>query len=131
MADKFVNGGLAIWTNRDAGAGTEDKYLGWGTGATAPAVANTDLTTAATEARTTGTSSRVTTTATNDTHRVVGTITADGTKGIQEVGRFDGAGSSSPPSGANLSTHSTFSVINVVLNNSITFTVDLVISNGS
>ena len=48
---KVVNNGLAIITNRIAGAGTEPKWVHWGTGATAAAVANTALETARAEAR--------------------------------------------------------------------------------
>jgi hypothetical protein len=78
---------------------TEPHFMGWGTGAGAGAAGSTDLSTAATEARVSGTSSQVTTTQTNDTHQVVGTITATGSKTITNVGIFDAAGSGSPPSG--------------------------------
>lgn len=71
-------------------AGTTQKYIGWGTGATAEAVTNTALATEATEARTAGTITGVTTTVTGDTHRVVGTLTVAGAnKTITEVGLFD------------------------------------------
>jgi hypothetical protein len=77
----------------------EPHFVGWGTGAGAGSAASTDLSTAATEARVSGTSTQVTTTVTNDTHQVVGTITAAGSKTITNVGIFDAAGSGSPPSG--------------------------------
>jgi hypothetical protein len=77
----------------------EPHFLGWGTGATAGSSASTDLSTPATEARVGGNSTQVTTTVTNDTHQVVGTITAAGAKTITNVGIFDTAGSGSPPSG--------------------------------
>ncbi len=70
-------------------AGTTQKFIGWGTGATAEAVTNTALATEATETRTTGTITGVTTTVTGDTHRVVGTLTANAAKTITEVGLFD------------------------------------------
>jgi hypothetical protein len=81
-------------------AQAEPHFIGWGTGATAGSAASTDLSTPATEARVNGTSTTVTTTVTNDTHQVVGTLTAAGAKTITNVGIFDGAGSGSPPSGA-------------------------------
>jgi hypothetical protein len=77
----------------------EPHFVGWGTGAGAGAAASTDLSTPASEARVAGTSTQVTTSVTNDTHQVVGTITASGAKTITNVGIFDAAGSGSPPSG--------------------------------
>lgn len=66
---------------------TKQQYIGWGTGAGAEAIGNTALTTEASEARTLGTLSQPIAT----TDRLVGTITATGTKTITEVGRFDAA----------------------------------------
>ena len=77
----------------------EPHFVGWGTGAGAGAAGSTDLSTPASEARVAGTSSQVTTSVTNDTHQVVGTITASGAKTITNVGIFDAAGTGSPPSG--------------------------------
>jgi hypothetical protein len=77
----------------------EPHFMGWGTGAAAGAAASTDLSTPGAEARVTGTSTQATVTVTNDTHQVVGTITATGAKTITNVGVFDAAGSGSPPSG--------------------------------
>ncbi len=102
MAPLVTNAGKAIITNRLIGAGTEPKFIGWGTGATAEAVSQTNLVTPGTEARVTGTSARTTVTATNDTYQVTGTVVADGTKSIKEVGLFDAAGTGSPPTGGNL-----------------------------
>lgn len=102
MSSVVPNVGKAIISGRMFGATptqSEPKFLGWGTGAGAGGAASTDVSTAATEARTSGTSSQVTTTQTNDTHQVVGTITAAGTKTITNVGLFDAAGTGSPPSG--------------------------------
>lgn len=93
--------------------------VGWGTGATAEAVGDVDLVTQATEARTTGTLSQPTST----TDRVVATITANGTKTITEVGRFNIA----TKQGANqvmLQRH-LFTGIPLLLNDAITFTLDL------
>jgi hypothetical protein len=60
---------------------------------------STDVSTPASEARATGTSTQFTTTVTNDTHQVVGTLTANANKTITNVGIFDAAGTGSPPSG--------------------------------
>jgi hypothetical protein len=77
----------------------EPHFVGWGTGAGAGSAASTDLSVPATEARVPGTSTQFTTSVANDTHQVVGTITAAGAKTITNVGVFDAAGSGSPPAG--------------------------------
>lgn len=104
-------------------------YLQWGVGsgqgATSNALADT---TGTTEARTAGTSSQQTTTVTNDTFQVTGTITAAGSRAITEVGLFDAAGSGSPPTGGNMDVYGDFSVINLSTNDSIAFTVKVVVS---
>lgn len=61
------------------------KYIAWGTGATAEAVGNTALATAAAEARVAGT----VTSPTAALHRVVGTLTSATGQTITEVGLFD------------------------------------------
>ena len=102
MSSLVPNVGKAVISGRMFGTTptqTEPHFMGWGTGAGAGAAGSTDLSTPATEARVSGTSSQVTTTQTNDTHQVVGTITAAGSKTITNVGIFDAAGSGSPPSG--------------------------------
>lgn len=102
MSSLVPNGGKAVISGRMFGATptqTEPHYIGWGTGATAGAATSTDLSTPAAEARANGTSSQFTTTQTNDTHQVLGTITATGAKTITNVGVFDATGSGSPPSG--------------------------------
>lgn len=63
----------------------KQEYIAWGTGATAEAVGNTALATEASEARTLSTLSQPAA----DTDRLVGTITATGTKTITESGRFN------------------------------------------
>ena len=86
----LTNAGRGVITNRIIGAGTEPKYVGWGTGAGAAAAANTALATEASEARTAGTSSRQQTTVANDTYQVVGKLTCAGApKTITEAGLFD------------------------------------------
>jgi len=102
VASLVPNVGKAILSGRMIGttpSQAEPRYLGWGTGAGAGSATSTDLSTAATEARVSGTGTQVTTTVTNDTHQVVGTLTASGAKTITNVGIFDAAGSGSPPAG--------------------------------
>jgi hypothetical protein len=123
MADVIyvVDDGLAIITNRIIGAGTEPKYIGWGTNATAATAADTGLGTAAAESRTTGTGTRVTTTETNDTYQVVGTIAcASAGKTIAEVGLFDA------DTDGNMFLHGTFTGIPLNVGDSIQFTIQTV-----
>lgn len=103
----------------------EPHFVGWGTGAGAGSASSTDLSTAASEARVAGTSSQVTTSVTNDTHQVVGTITASGSKTITNVGIFDAAGSGTPPSGGVL--YAIFDGLSQALNSgdSIQFTAKI------
>lgn len=102
------------------------RYLQWGVGDSQTASDNDlDDTTGTTEARTAGTTSQQTTTTSNDTYRVSGTITAAGTRAITELGVFDEAGSSSPPTGGNMGIYGDFDVINLSAGDSITFTVDV------
>lgn len=118
-ATVIVNGGHAIVTNRMISAGTEPKYVAWGTGAGTAAASDTTLFTESTEeARTNGTSSRVTTTVTNDTYQVVGTITvATSNKTITNVGLFDASTS------GNLYFKSDFTGLALLIGDSITFTI--------
>ncbi len=99
------------------------KWLGWGTGS-GQGVTATDLATASAEARTDGTPSAQTTTTTGDTFRVVGTITATGTRAITEVGIFDAS------TGAALRFYADFSVLNLNSGDSIQFTIDVVLDQG-
>ena len=125
MATVVVNGGTDIITNRMIGAGTEPKYIGWGTGAGTAAVGDTtlfteklvDLTTSAGTDHTTGTSSRVTTDTTNDTYQVTGTRTATGAGTVTNAGLFDAA------SGGNLFLKGDFTGIGLAVNDSIAFTI--------
>ncbi len=117
---KLVDSGLAITTNRIKGAGTEPKYIAWGTGSTPAANGDTELEAESAEARTEGTSTRETTNVSNDTYRVTGKITATGDRAITEAGLLDA------DSGGNLFLHGTFDVINVKTGDSITFTCDTV-----
>jgi hypothetical protein len=128
LSSLVPNVGKAIISGRMYGSTptqTEPHFIGWGTGAGAGAAGSTDLSTPASEARANGTSSQVTTTQTNDTHQVVGTITAAGAKTITNVGVFDAAGSGSPPSGGVL--YAIFDGLSQALNSgdSIQFTAKI------
>jgi len=115
---KKTKTGLAITANRIKGTGTEPKYIGWGTGASAATVDDTALQTPAAESRVECTSSVVTTDFTNDTYRIVGTITCAGsTKSISELGVYDAA------SGGNLFARVTFTPIEVEPGESVNFTI--------
>ena len=128
MTDAIMipNTGLAITTNRVVGSGTVPKWIDWGTGTTAPAVGNTALETVKSdEARTVGVPSQATTTTTNDTYKVVGTITcASSGAAITEVGLFDALTS------GNLFLRGTFSAINLNVSDSIEFTINTVYDQG-
>jgi hypothetical protein len=66
---------------------------------------------------------QATTTVTNDKLTATGTITAAGTRAITEVGLFDGAGTSSPPTGGLMDMYGDFSTINLASGDSIAFTL--------
>lgn len=87
----LTNLGKEIIVDRLMGAGTEPKWVHWGTGAGAAAATNTDLSTPSPdEARVSGTSSKVTVTTADDTFQVAGTIIcAVGGKTITNAGLFD------------------------------------------
>lgn len=136
MANVLVNAGRAILTNRIIGSGTEPKFVSWGTGAGTAAATDTTLFTEAASTstsgpnnvRVTGTSTRQTTSVTNDTHRVVGTLTAETGKTITNAGVFDTDGaqtSPTAPSGGNLYVKGDFTGIALNSGDSITFTFNL------
>jgi hypothetical protein len=114
MANVVTDVGLGLITALLAAS--SHKYLAWGTGTTGAAVGDTALETESAEDRTTGTQSQQTTTTTNDTYRVVGTITATDTRAITEAGVLsaDDAGS--------LLGRSVFSAVNLLTGDSIAFT---------
>jgi len=117
--------GMGIATNRMIGAGTEPKYIGWGTGTTAPTAGDTVLETPGAEARTAGASSRATTDVSNDTYQVQGVITCAGSaKAITEVGLFDASAD------GNLFGRGTFSPINVSVGDSVQFTCKVKFDQG-
>lgn len=98
---------------------TAPKFVRMGTGATAASrsavAADTALSTSA-ETSTSGTESITATTVTGDTYRVTGTVTATGTRAVDEAGLFDAA------TLGNMFTSATFAVINLATNDSIAFT---------
>lgn len=110
--------GREITAKRVKGEGNEPKYLHWGTGTIAPDDSDTGLQTPRIEERVAGTSSIVTTTTTDDTYRVAGTLTAESSATITEVGLFDDL------TGGSLYMRGTFAVINLEEGDSIQFTID-------
>lgn len=127
MADVMLvtNKGLEIINDRILGAGSEPKYVAWGTGTTAPAATQTALVTPGTEARVAGTASKATTETVNDTYQVVGTIVcASAAKAITEVGLFDALTS------GNMFVRGTFDPINLSVGDGIQFTIKNVLSRG-
>lgn len=128
MATVFSNSGKAITTNRITGAGTEPVNAGWGTGAGTAAATDTTLftetdtdlsTTSGTRAS--GTSSRQTTSVTNDTWRLVQTITATGAGTVTNAGCFDGTTIGSN----NLMVKGDFTGIGLASGDAIQFTINL------
>jgi hypothetical protein len=131
MASRVQDNGLANITAGWHAYASRPLYLQWGTGSAAGPTANVVTTTTTTEARTLGTSSQQTTATTNDTYRVVGTITAAGTRAITEVGVFDAAGTGSPPTGGNMDIYGDFTVINLASGDSIAFTINTVFDSAA
>jgi len=121
--DVVTNVGLDVITDRLKFAGVggvaEPKFVAWGTGTTTPAVTDTTIETAPGEARTDGTSSQQTTSTTDDTYRVVGTITATATRAITNAGLFTAS------SAGSMLCKSDFATINLLTNDSITFTFNV------
>jgi len=119
-ATVFTNNGRAIVTNRIIGAGTEPRWIGLGVGATGAArtaaVADTALSSELSEGRAVGTGTRVTTSVTNDTYQTVGTITASGSRAIDEAATFDAL------SAGGIAISATFPVVNLLSGDSLQIT---------
>jgi hypothetical protein len=113
---KLTATGRGIISDRIKGDGTEPLNIGWGTGTTAPVDGDTALETAAAESKVAGTSSVQTTTTTDDTYRVVGTLTSASTQTISEAGLFNDADT--------LFTRGTFDGISLDNGDSIQFTIE-------
>jgi hypothetical protein len=123
MATKLTQTGVQkIIANLFGTALTAPTYLGWGTGTTAPAVTDTALQTASAEARTNGTASKITTTFTNDTLKVVGTITSASGQTISEVGLFDAS------TAGNMYIHGVFTGVVLSTGDAIQFTATIQIT---
>lgn len=123
MATVFTNTGRAKLTDALNNTQlTKPSYIGWGTGSTAAANADTGLQTPSAEARTNGTATRTTTSVTNDTFQVVGTITSSSSQTISEAALFDASTS------GNCYVHGVFTGIALGNGDSIAFTVQIVVA---
>lgn len=124
VATVLTNKGRAMFVDRlrttPATYTTAPKFPAMGVGATTAArtagVTDTALSSEVETPRTAGTESVVTTTVTGDTYQVAATITASGTRAVDEAGLFDAA------TVGNLFTSATFNVINLNTGDSIAFT---------
>ena len=97
------------------------KYVGWGSGTTAAAVTQTALVSANAEARATGTISQPAA----NTHRVAATITATGTRVVEEVALFDASTS------GNMIVRATHGQLNLVSGDQVAYQIDLVLKDSS
>jgi hypothetical protein len=123
MAVLIVASGRDVITNRLKGSGSEPLYAHWGTGAGTAADGDTTLFTPV-QTRVAGTSSRVSTVTPNDTYRVVATLTADAARAISNAGLFDGAGTGTPATGANLFLKGDHGVFNLSSGDSVLYTFE-------
>ena len=130
MADSVlvVTTGLTIITTAlvalDA---TGPQFVQWGVGTTVPNTADVDLEdkTDCNEARVADLDSVETTTKTDDTYRTTALITKAGAgAAITEVATFNATDAGTPPDGDTMFLRATFSAINLVVGNSIDFTID-------
>lgn len=126
MASLVTNKGFDNNTAAWHAYSTRPLYIQFGTGSGQTAASNALAT--AVQTRVTGTSSQQTTTVTNDTYRVTGTVTANATRAITEVGVFDAAGAGDPATGGNMDIYGDFSVINLANGDSIAFTINVKVS---
>jgi hypothetical protein len=121
-ATKTTNKGVAIMSGRMIGATpsqAEPKYVAFGVGATSAArtaaVGDNLLSSELTEGRATGTATQQTTTVTNDTTQWVGSVTASGSRAVDESMLFDVA---TTGAGNNLIS-ATFPVVNLLSGDAI------------
>ena len=130
MADSVlvVTSGLTIITTCLVDlAAVAPKHAQWGVGVTPPAAGDTDLETktGCNEARVNDDAAVTTTTLTDDTFSVGALITKAGVgAAITEVGTFNAADAGTPPTGDTMFLRATFDAINLVVGNSIDFTID-------
>jgi hypothetical protein len=99
------------------------KYIGWG-GGSGQDVTATGLAAEFAESRTAGTLAAATTNTTDDTLRVEGTIAAAAPRVVTEVGVF------SAPTGDELAIYGEFPAINLATNDTIAFTIDVVVDQA-
>ena len=99
---------------------TQPKHIAWGSGSGTTQESDTTLFNEESEGRVEGTATIITTNVTNDTYKVVGTLTADGTKTITNAGLFDAA------SNGNLFVKGDFQGIPLNAGDSIEFTIEIV-----
>ena len=130
MADAayLVDAGIALIVNNIL-TDSVYKYVSWGIGTTGAAATNTAMETASAPVNATaatGTLSKATTNTTDDTYKVVCTITAGGALAITEVGVFNQA----TLSGATMFSHGTFSAMNLSSGDSIEFTINHVFNQA-
>jgi cytoskeletal protein RodZ len=121
MAVILTNVGEDWASQRMAGSGTDSsytgQYVGWGTGAGTAAKADTTLFTEQ-GSRTAGTVT-VSGTGSSAKYQVVATLTASGTLAITN------AGNHTLSSGGTLIVHGDHGVVNLALNDSITYTIQI------
>lgn len=120
----LTNVGLAIISNRlkNTSSVASPRWVAMGVGATAAArtavVGDTALSSEV-ETRTEGTESQVTTTQTNDTYRVVGVITATGSRSVDEAALFNALAAGT------MFVSATFPVVSLGVNDSLQLTVSV------
>jgi hypothetical protein len=112
MANIFTSVGEGLISSYVA---ADTWYIGWGTGAGTAAKGDTTLFTEASESRVTATDTQPTA----DSNRFVGTITADGTKTITNVGVFDAT------TAGNMLLKSDFAGISVESGDNVQFTMTI------
>jgi len=129
MADVAIvtTAGLTLITTAlVALAAIAPKWAQWGVGTTPPVVGNTDLETktGCNEARVNDDYAVATTTLTDDSV-VAGALITKATAGaaITEVGLFNAYDETEPPTGDTMFMRATFDAINLVVGNSIDFTI--------
>lgn len=88
---KVTATGRKIISDRIKGTGTEPKNIKWGRGTTPPVDGDTALETPGAEASVVGVSTIATTTTTDDTYRVVGTLTSASSQTITEAALLNDA----------------------------------------
>jgi len=129
-ATVLCNTGLSIITNRIKGSGTEPAYFAIGTGATGAArtaaVTDTTLSSQSGSRVAPGagvTTAQATTDKTNDTYRVIGSVTAGSTLTYDEIGLFDASTS------GNMFVSATITPISVIAGDTVQFTIKVKFAN--